>query len=73
MNLPGFIEERVLGKGSYGTVFKAIRKSDNSPYAIKVVNTIGMDRQTLEDSVNEIRLMASFKSPYIIGFFESFS
>jgi len=72
MNIPGFVEDKVLGKGSYGTVYKAKRVSDQLIYAVKVVNTAGMDRETLEDSVNEIRLMASFKSPFLIGFHEAF-
>ena len=72
MNAPGFIQERILGKGSYGTVYKAKRLEDGTYYAVKVVNTAGMSQRELEDAVNEIRLMASFKSPFIVSFCEAF-
>ena len=72
MNIPGFIEEHILGKGSYGTVYKAKRIADDTSYAVKIVNTAGMKQRELEDAINEIRLMASFKSPFIISFCEAF-
>ena len=72
MNAPGFLQERILGKGSYGTVYKAKRLENGTSYAVKVVNTAGMSQRELEDAVNEIRLMASFKSPFIVSFCEAF-
>ena len=72
MNLPGFVEERVLGKGSYGRVYKAKRISDGQSYAVKVINLRQLNHREIEDSVNEIRLMASFTSPYIITFYQAF-
>ncbi|EAY08972.1 AGC family protein kinase [Trichomonas vaginalis G3] len=73
MNIPGFLQEKVLGKGSYGTVYKAKRIANDQSYAVKIVNTAGMCKRELEDSVNEIRLMASFNSPFIISFYEAFA
>ena len=72
MNVPGFIEKKVLGSGTYGKVYKAIRQSDNKPYAVKVVNLSTLDQREIEDSVNEIRIIASFESPFILGFYEAF-
>lgn len=72
MNLPGFIEERILGKGSYGKVYKAKRINDGQSYAVKVINLHQLNHREIEDSVNEIRLMASFTSPYIITFYQAF-
>ena len=72
MNIPGFKEEHILGKGSYGTVYKARRLKDNTSYAVKIVNTSGMELLELQDSINEIRLIASFKSPFIVRFYEAF-
>lgn len=72
MNLQGFIEQKVLGRGTYGSVYKAIRLSDGKSYAVKVVNLKDLKMNEIEDSVNEIRLMASFTSPFIIRFYEAF-
>lgn len=72
MNLPGFVEQKVLGKGTYGCVYKAQRLSDGQSYAVKVVNLGKLNHREVEDSVNEIRLMASFQSPYIVQFYEAF-
>ncbi|KAK8866361.1 hypothetical protein M9Y10_009323 [Tritrichomonas musculus] len=72
MNLRGFIDQKTLGRGTYGCVYKAIRLSDGKTYAVKVVNLRDLSHSEIEDSVNEIRLMASFTSPFIIRFFEAF-
>jgi NIMA (never in mitosis gene a)-related kinase len=72
MNIVGFTEERILGQGSYGKVYKAMRHSDGRSYAIKVVNLAKLSSREMEDAVNEIRIMASFSSPFIIGFYEAF-
>jgi NIMA (never in mitosis gene a)-related kinase len=72
MNIAGFTEERILGQGSYGKVYKALRHSDGRSYAVKVVNLSKLSTREIEDAVNEIRLMASFSSPFIISFHEAF-
>lgn len=72
LNLKGFIQEKVLGQGTYGCVYKAKRISDGKSYAVKVVNLGKLNHREIEDSVNEIRLMASFDSPFIIQFYEAF-
>ena len=72
MNLKGFQEQKVLGQGTYGCVYKAKRLSDGKSYAVKVVNLSKLNHREIEDSVNEIRLMASFTSPFIIQFYEAF-
>ena len=72
MNLPGFVEQKLLGKGTYGSVYKAKRLSDGQSYAVKIVNLGALNHREIEDSVNEIRLMASFSSPFIVRFHEAF-
>lgn len=69
--LPGFIVQKQLGKGSYGVVYKARRQDDNKNYALKVVDLGAMNQRQREDSVNEIRIMASVRSPFIISFHEA--
>jgi NIMA (never in mitosis gene a)-related kinase len=69
--LPGFSIIKQLGQGSYGTVFKVKRLSDGNNYALKSVNLSSLNQRQREDSVNEIRIMASVVSPFIIGFHEA--
>jgi NIMA (never in mitosis gene a)-related kinase len=69
--LPGFTVLKQLGQGSYGTVYKVRRQSDGKNYALKTVDLSALNQRQREDSVNEIRIMASVTSPFIIGFHEA--
>eukprot|EP01029_Cantina_marsupialis_P026945 TRINITY_DN7392_c0_g2_i1.p1 TRINITY_DN7392_c0_g2~~TRINITY_DN7392_c0_g2_i1.p1 ORF type:complete len:417 (-),score=76.20 TRINITY_DN7392_c0_g2_i1:319-1569(-) len=65
--------EHVLGKGSYGAVYKVLRKSDKNYYALKEVNIKSLSQREREDAVNEIRLLASLSHPNIIKYYEAFT
>ena len=69
--VPGFTLLKQLGQGSYGTVYKAKRASDGKNYALKVVDMGALNQKQREDSINEIRIMASVTSPFIIAFHEA--
>lgn len=71
LNLKGFVEQKVLGQGSYGCVYKAKRISDDTSYAVKVITFVKLQPHEVEEAVNEIRLMASFNSQFIIRFYEA--
>jgi NIMA (never in mitosis gene a)-related kinase len=64
--------EKFLGKGSYGAVYRVKRQKDGKIYAMKQINTQKMTQKEREDAVNEIRILASVESPYIIKFNEAF-
>lgn len=68
----GFQEERILGQGTYGQVFKSRRRADGRTYAMKVINLNRLNNREVLDTLNEIRLMASFQSPFIVRFYEAF-
>jgi NIMA (never in mitosis gene a)-related kinase len=72
LKLRGFVEGKIVGQGTYGSVYKARRESDGIDYAVKVIDLAPLHRREIEDSVNEIRLMASFTSPFIVRFYEAF-
>lgn len=61
-----------LGSGSFGRVFKARKKLDNKFYAIKQIDLNSMGQREKENALNEIRLLASIHSPYIISYKDSF-
>ena len=46
-----------LGEGSQGTVYKVKCGSDDSFAAIKQIKTNGMDKEELQDVLNEIKLL----------------
>ena len=67
-----FTIDKFLGKGSYGAVYKCTRKGDGLPYAMKQINTRNMSHKERQDSVNEIRILASVVNAYVIRFCEAF-
>ena len=63
---------RLLGKGTYGAVYKVIRKSDNEEYAMKEVSIKDLKTREQEDAVNEIRVLASIKHRNILRYCDAF-
>lgn len=61
-----------LGKGSFATVYKVKRNSDNQFYAMKRVKVPEMTSSDKEHALNEIRVLASFTHSNIISYKESF-
>ena len=70
-SLPGFKIQQEIGTGASSHVYKAIRNSDGLTYAVKVIETRDLPKNELKDALNEIRLMASFESPFIETFYEA--
>jgi NIMA (never in mitosis gene a)-related kinase 1/4/5 len=72
MSLNDFFVLETIGKGSFATVHKVVRKSDNQIYALKRVKLNKMSKKEISDALNEIRFLASFRHENIVGFMESF-
>ena len=64
--LKSFRDLRLIGKGSFGRVYRCIRCSDNQEYAIKEVNIKSMSQREREDAVNEVRILASVNHSMVI-------
>lgn len=62
----------ILGKGSFGTVFKGKHKGSNVIYAVKQIPLALIKEKEKDNSLNEIRILASLSSPYIIAYQDSF-
>ena len=71
-SLDDFKIERVLGKGSFGSVNLVTRKKDNRIYALKSVILEKLSKKQQENSVNEVRILASINHPNVIGYKEAF-
>ena len=67
-----FKKEKVLGKGSFGSVYLVRRKQDNKIYALKTVIMEKLNKREQENSVNEVRILASINHPNVIGYKEAF-
>ena len=61
-----------LGEGSFSKVYKVQRKIDNQIYALKKVQITNLSEKQKLNSLNEIRVLASVKSKYIVEYKESF-
>ena len=46
--------------------------SDNKEYALKKVNMDSLNEKEKENSINEVRILASIKHPNIISYKEAF-
>ena len=71
-SLSDFIIEKKLGKGSFGSVYLVRRKIDNNIYALKQVFFDKLSKRDQENSLNEVRILASIKHPNVIGYKEAF-
>ena len=61
-----------LGEGAYSTVFKVKRIIDNQIYALKKVKLLNLSEKEKENSLNEVRILASVKSNFVVSYKEAF-
>ena len=71
-SMSDFKIEKILGKGSFGSVYLVTRKEDQKIYAIKTVILEKLNKKEQENSVNEVRILASVHHPNVIGYKEAF-
>lgn len=72
MSLDDFKIVKKLGVGSYSSVYKIIRKNDGLVYALKKIKMGNLSDKEKENSLNEVRILASIDHPYIISYKEAF-
>ena len=61
-----------LGEGAYSTVYKVKRIVDGDIYALKKVQLLNLSEKEKQNSLNEVRLLASIKSNFVISYKEAF-
>ena len=61
-----------IGEGAYSTVYTVKRLEDQKIYALKKVTIKKLSKKEKSNALNEVRILASVNSPYIIGYKESF-
>jgi len=71
-SLADFKQMCLLGEGAYSAVYKVLRLADNEIYALKKVKLPSLSDKEKQNALNEVRLLASVKNPYIIDYKEAF-
>lgn len=71
-SLKDFRQMALLGEGAYSAVYKILRLSDNKIYALKKVKLPNLSEKEKQNSLNEVRLLASIQHENVIGYKESF-
>ena len=61
-----------IGEGAYSTVYTVKRLEDDKIYALKKVKINKLNKKEQINALNEVRILASINSPYVIGYKESF-
>ena len=61
-----------IGEGAYSLVYKVRRLIDGNIYALKKVKLINLSEKERKNSLNEVRLLASIKSNFVISYREAF-
>ena len=62
----------LLGRGSFGAVYKVIRKRDHKEYVIKKINLEGMTKEERLEAVKETQVMDSLKHENVVRYYQSF-
>ena len=70
--MDGFEILEKLGDGAYSVVYKVKRKEDSNIYALKKVKLRGLTEKEKQNALNEVRILASVKSPFVISYKEAF-
>ena len=67
-------EKNPLGEGSYGKVFRAVNKEDDSHViAIKVIRKSGMSQKDLLALEREVSIMNNVDHPSIVKYYETYN
>lgn len=61
-----------LGDGSYSSVYKVKRLVDGLEYALKKVKMQKLSEKEVENALNEVRILASIKNPFVASYKEAF-
>jgi len=68
MNISDYTFQKTIGKGSYGKVYKVLNRKNSKIYALKQIKIHPIQHSEKLFVMNELRLLASHESDYIIRF-----
>ncbi|CAI5742609.1 unnamed protein product [Hyaloperonospora brassicae] len=67
ISMKDFTVYNVIGKGGFGTVVNAVKKSDGQIYALKILEKSKMTKYDVESSFTEMRVAQNIHHPFIAG------
>ncbi|ETW01800.1 AGC/AKT protein kinase [Aphanomyces invadans] len=67
ISMHDFTVYNVIGKGGFGTVVSAVKKSDGQIYALKILEKGKMTKYDIESSFTEMRVAQNIHHPFIAG------
>tara|TARA_B100000214_G_scaffold172208_1_gene123803 strand:- start:5955 stop:7217 length:1263 start_codon:yes stop_codon:yes gene_type:complete len=62
----------IIGKGTYGTVFKVYKKNNKKTYAMKKIKINDITNYEKSNIINELRILSAHKCSFIVKFKTSF-
>ena len=62
----------LLGKGSFGVVYKVRRKRDKNIYVLKQIDISNLNSKHRNDAINEVTILSNLDNPYIVKYYDSF-
>ena len=71
INKKEYIITKELGKGGFGRVVQALNKTNNKPYAIKVIPIKGETKEKIKGFQNEADILSKFNCKNIVKYYDS--
>jgi NIMA (never in mitosis gene a)-related kinase len=68
LNAGAFRFGEVLGRGTFGVVYKVVSRRDNTEAVIKQINLGRLSRNERDEASNEVALLSSLGHPHIIRY-----
>lgn len=70
LDVSGYTVIKVIGIGSFATVYLAHRNSNNELVAIKVIDRARLNKKLAGNLIGEIAVLREFRHPNIVSFHE---
>eukprot|EP01083_Nonionella_stella_P055973 147608_1 len=67
-----YIEGNLIGRGTYASVYRCLRRSDLSEFAVKIINKKRLTAPELAGLTNEIKILRNISHPNVIKLIDVF-
>ena len=67
-----FSFDALLGRGSFGEVYRVTRSCSNATYVIKTIGITALGAKEQQDAIREVHLLSSIEHPRIVSYLDSF-